>query len=303
VSPDGSAQYEQVQEAIDAVPDNNTLPTIIRIKDGTYREKLDVPSTKKHLRMIGESREGTVLIFGDSASTLDSSGNALGTSGSYSFRVQTNDFTAEHLTIQNDAGDNAGQAVALLARGDRLVFRDVSLKGWQDTLYVNDGRQYYVDSYIEGDVDFIFGNATALFENSVIHSLSNGYVTAASTAEEKSGYVFLNSRITGDSSLSGTIPLGRPWRPYANVVYINSYMDNHISASGWNNWSNPDNERTARFAEFASYGPGANPKARFNWTTQLTTEEAEKYLPAQLFAGADNWNPAAELSLVQESAD
>ena len=207
------------------------------------------------------------------------------------------------LTIQNDAGDNAGQAVALLARGDRLVFRDVSLKGWQDTLYVNDGRQYYVDSYIEGDVDFIFGNATALFENSVIHSLSNGYVTAASTAEEKSGYVFLNSRITGESGLAGTIPLGRPWRPYANVVYINSYMDSHISSSGWNNWSNPDNERTARFAEFASYGPGANPKARYNWTTQLTAEEAEKYLPAQLFAGADDWNPAAEFSFVQENTD
>ncbi|WP_418037497.1 pectinesterase family protein [Paenibacillus xylanilyticus] len=303
VASDGSAQYEQVQAAIHAVPDNSTLPTIIRIKDGIYREKLDVPSSKKHLRIIGESREGTVLIYGDSASTLDSSGNPLGTSGSYSFRVQTNDFTAEHLTIQNDAGDNAGQAVALLARGDRLVFRDVSLKGWQDTLYVNDGRQYYVDSYIEGDVDFIFGNATALFENSVIHSLSNGYVTAASTAEDKSGYVFLNSRITGEPSLAGTIPLGRPWRPYANVVYINSYMDNHISSSGWNNWSNPDNERTARFAEFASYGPGANPKARFNWTTQLTAEEAENYLPAQLFAGADDWNPAVELSLLPEIAE
>ncbi|MEO2203499.1 pectinesterase family protein [Paenibacillus pabuli] len=303
VASNGSGEFERVQDAIDASPDNTILPTIIRIKDGVYREKLNVPSSKTHLRMIGESREGTILVYGDSASTLDGNGNPLGTSNSYSFRVQTNDFTAEHLTIQNDAGDNAGQAVALFARGDRLVFRDISLKGWQDTLYVNDGRQYYVDSYIEGDVDFIFGNAAALFENSIIHSLSNGYVTAASTAEGKTGYVFLNSRITAEPGLTGKVALGRPWRPNAHVAYINSYMDDHISPAGWNNWSNADNEKTARFAEYASYGPGANAKGRSNWSTQLTAGEAERYLPAQHFAGSDAWNPTLNVSLVQANRD
>ncbi|MGF9696132.1 pectinesterase family protein [Paenibacillus sp. MABNR03] len=303
VASDGSAQFEQVQDAIDASPNNATVPTVIRIKDGIYREKLNVPSSKTHLRMVGESREGTILVYGDSASTLDGNGNPLGTSNSYSFRVQTNDFTAEHLTIQNDAGDNAGQAVALFARGDRLVFRDVSLKGWQDTLYVNDGRQYYVDSYIEGDVDFIFGNAAALFENSIIHSLSNGYVTAASTAEGKPGYVFLNSRITAEPGLTGKVALGRPWRAHANVAYINSYMDDHISPTGWNNWSNVDNEKTARFTEYASFGPGANAKERYHWSTQLTAAEAEDYLPAQHFAGPDNWNPSLDVPLVSTNRD
>ncbi|WP_339278182.1 pectinesterase family protein [Paenibacillus sp. FSL W8-0426] len=303
VASDGSAQFERVQDAIDAVPDQSPTPTIIRIQDGTYREKLNVPSSKTNLRMIGESREGTVLVYGDSASTLDAAGNPLGTSNSYSFRVQTNDFTAEHLTIQNDAGDNAGQAVALFARGDRLVFRDVSLKGWQDTLYVNDGRQYYVDSYIEGDVDFIFGNAAAMFENSIIHSLSSGYVTAASTAEGKPGYVFLGSRITAEPGLTGKVALGRPWRPNANVVYINNYMDDHISPSGWNNWGNTDNERTARFAEYASYGPGAAAKSRYNWSSQLTAEEAAEYLPARHLAGEDGWNPASKLSWVDANRE
>jgi large repetitive protein len=292
VAADGSAQYSKVQDAINAVPNNSSIPTIIRIKNGTYREKLDVPSSKVKVRMIGESREGTVLVYGDSASTSNGSGGTLGTSGSYSFRVQANDFTAEHLTIQNDAGMNAGQAVALYANAERLIFRDVSLLGHQDTLYANGGRQYYQDSFIAGTVDFIFGGAAAVFENSVIHSLGGGYVTAASTGAGKPGYVFLNSRITAELGITG-VALGRPWRADANVIYINSYLGEHISPSGWNNWSNPENEKTARYGEFTSYGPGANPKSRYSWTKQLTPEEAAQYSVASVLGGSDSWNPTA----------
>ncbi len=292
VAKDGSGQFTKVQEAINAVPANSAVPTIIKIRDGIYREKLDLPSQKVKVRMIGESREGTVLVYGDAASTLDASGNALGTSGSYSFRVQASDFTAEHLTIRNDAGINAGQAVALYANADRLVFRDVSLRGHQDTLYANNGRHYYLDSYIEGTVDFIFGNATALFENSTLHSLGGGYVTAASTAAGKPGYIFLNSRATAEPGITG-VALGRPWRADANVVYINSYLGGHIAPAGWNNWGNAANEKTARYGEFASFGPGAAPVSRAGWSQQLTPEEAALFTPASLLGGSDGWNPAA----------
>lgn len=296
VAADGSGQYTKVQDAINAVPSNSSIPTIIKIKNGTYREKLDLPSAKVKVRMIGESREGTVLVYGDAASTLDANGNPLGTSNSYSFRVQASDFTAEHLTIQNDAGMDAGQAVALYANADRLILRDVSLRGHQDTLYANNGRHYYLDSYIEGTVDFIFGNATAVFESSIIHSLRGGYVTAASTGAGKPGYVFFNSRITAEPGITG-VALGRPWRGDANVIYINSYLGEHIAPEGWNNWGNANNETTARYGEFASYGPGANPKSRLRWTKQLTLEEAAQYAPAMLLAGSDGWNPFTEVTM------
>ncbi|KRE98518.1 hypothetical protein ASG89_05825 [Paenibacillus sp. Soil766] len=296
VAADGSGQYAKVQDAINAVPANSAAPTIIKINNGVYREKLDLPSSKVKVRMIGESRDGTVLVYGDAASTLDANGNAVGTSGSYSFRVQASDFTAEHLTIQNDAGITAGQAVALYANADRLLFRDVRLLGYQDTLYANNGRHYYVDSYIAGTVDFIFGNAAAVFENSTMHSLGGGYVTAASTAAGKPGYVFLNSRITAEPGITG-VAMGRPWRADANVIYINSYLGEHIAPTGWNNWGNPLNEKSARYGEFASYGPGANAKSRFSWAKQLTPEEAALYLPANVFSGIDGWNPLAQAAL------
>ncbi|MFC0215794.1 pectinesterase family protein [Paenibacillus chartarius] len=302
VAADGSGQFAKVQDAINAVPANSAIPTIIKIKNGTYREKLDLSSAKVKVRMIGESREDTVLVYGDAASTPDANGNPLGTSGSYSFRVQASDFTAEHLTIQNDAGISAGQAVALYANADRLMLRDVSLLGHQDTLYANNGRHYYVDSYIAGTVDFIFGNAAAVFENSTIHSLGGGYVTAASTAAGKPGYVFWNSRITSEPGISG-VALGRPWRGDANVVYVNSYLGEHIAPTGWNNWGNVNNEKTARYGEFASYGPGANPKSRYSWAKQLTAEEAAQYAPAVVLGGSDGWNPFAQAAMAEGSRE
>lgn len=297
VALDGSGDYQTVQDAINAVPDQNSEQTIIYIKNGTYREKLVIPAAKPNIRMIGESREGTVLVYGDSANTPGADGKPMGTSNSSGFKVLANDYSAERLTIMNDAGDDAGQAVALYTKGDRMTFREVNLKGYQDTFYANDGRQYFVDSYIEGDVDFIFGGASVVFENCVIHSLNDGYVTAASTPEGKSGYVFLNSRFTAEPGLTGTVPLGRPWRPYSSVYVINSELGDHIESTGWDNWSNPANELTARYGEFASYGPGANPSARYAWSTQLTYEEASLLTPEHLLSGEDGWNPASMIAV------
>lgn len=296
VAQDGSGDYQTVQAAIDSIPGNNLEPITILIQPGEYREKIDI-YRKHHISIIGlgETPEETVLVYNDNAKTLDENGREIGTSASYSVRAESNDFTAENLTIVNDSGQNAGQAVALAARGDRQVYRNVRIIGWQDTLLAEGpgNRQYYVDSYIDGHVDFIFGSANAVFDNSIIHSKAGGYITAASTQEGNHGYIFIDSKLTAEPGLTGKVDLGRPWRPFSNVIYIDTWMDDHIKPTGWHNWSNPDNELTARYGEYNSTGPGANPQARYAWTQQLTYEEAKLYAVQLMLNGSDGWDPRA----------
>lgn len=294
VAKDGSGDYATVQAAIEAVPDNGVTPAVIRIKDGIYHEKVFVAASKKQISLIGESRENTVIINGDTARTIGPDGKELGTSNSYTMKVSGTDITLANLTVKNSAGIDDGQAVALYAEGDRGIYRNVKLIGFQDTLLADKGRSYFVDSYIAGSVDFIFGNAPAVFNHSILHSAGPGYVTAASTAAGKPGYVFLNSRLTAEPGLTGKVDLGRPWRPDANVVFVNAVMDDHIKPAGWNNWGNGENEKTARFGEYGSQGSGANAAQRVNWSTQLTPEEAAQYTIENVLGGTDGWNPEEE---------
>ncbi|MCS7464380.1 pectinesterase family protein [Paenibacillus doosanensis] len=291
VAQDGSGDFRTVAEAVNAVQDNSAVPTVIRIKDGIYQEKLYVPASKKLLTMSGESRDGTVIVFGDSAKTIGPDGKEVGTSGSYTLRASGTDFTLEHITIRNSAGQGAGQAVALYAEGDRGTYRDVKLLGYQDTLFADKGRQYFADSYIAGDVDFIFGNSPAVFENCILHSEGPGYVTAASSAEGQPGYVILNSTLTSQAGMTSQVELGRPWRPYSSVTYINTEMGGHIKPGGWNNWGAEANESTARYAEYLSKGAGANPDKRVTWAKQLTAAEAAGYTVQATLGGTDQWNP------------
>ncbi|AOZ92378.1 pectinesterase family protein [Paenibacillus crassostreae] len=304
VAKDGSGDFDTVQAAIDSLPDNVTVPRTLLIKAGEYREKIKISSGKNKLTLIGEGPEQTVLVYNDNANTIGlEPGSTVGTSGSYSVLVESDEFTARDLTIQNDSGDDTGQAVALLIKSDHGVLKNVHLLGDQDTLYTHSGRQYYVDSYIEGDVDYIFGGAKAVFENSVLHSKSNGYITAAASEQGQPGYLMLNSRLTKADSLGlGTVDLGRPWRPYAQVVYINTWMDDHIKPAGWHNWSNPANELTARYAEYNSSGPGAKPGQRMDWSKQLTMDEAEQYTVQSMLGGTDQWDPTERLVLPDSNA-
>ena len=149
------------------------------------------------------------------------------------------------MTFANTAGD-VGQAVALKVTGDRCVFRDCAMLGWQDTLYVDDGRAYFADCYIEGRVDFIFGGATAVFDHCTIHSKNGGYVTAARTKpEQKYGYVFLDCTLSGEGAPAY---LGRPWQwdrgRKAAVAFIRTKMGPHIRPEGWNQWDRPKNPNT-----------------------------------------------------------
>lgn len=289
VAQDGSGDFTTVQEAINAVPDfRKANRTTILIRKGNYKEKVIIPECKINLSLIGE--DGAVITYDDYASKLNRFGEEKSTSGSASCYIYAPDFIAENLTFENSAGP-VGQAVACFVSGDRAIFRKCRFLGNQDTLYTYGypTRQYYEDCYIEGTVDFIFGKATAVFNRCDIHSRGKGYVTAPATPEDsRYGYVFHDCRLTAADGVEN-VPLSRPWRPYAQAVFINCELGKHISAAGWDNWGKASNEQTVNYAEYNSKGPGANPTARAPYSRQLT--DPTPYAISTVLAGNDGWNP------------
>jgi pectinesterase len=304
VSFDGSGTHTNIQSAIAAAPDSGTNWFNILVKPGVYQGQFLIPKAKRFVRLVGEEMETTVL-------TWPYNVNDRKPLATYQFDpgmvVTANDFCAENLTIENTSGDH-GQALALRVDADRAAFKHCRILGWQDTLMVNQGRQYFTNCYIAGRVDFIYGSGTAVFDHCEIHSRNGGHVTAASTPPDRSfGFVFFNCHLTGDSQpwINPTNPvavvatnkvyadLGRPWRPYASVVYLNCEMDEHIKPAGWNNWGNVTNETTARYAEYRSTGLGANPEQRVKWSKQLTAGEAKAFTVEKMLDGNDGWNPDA----------
>lgn len=293
VAQDGSGHFKTVQEAFNSIPTNNKKSIIIFVKSGIYKEKLHLDSAKTFVTLIGEDKFNTILTYNDHTGKVSPKGDIINTRTSCSFLIKVNDFTAKNITFQNDAGFNAGQAVAVEADGDRDAFFNCRFVGFQDVLFTNNdkSRQYYKNCYIEGTTDFIFGSSTVWFEQCHIHSKKNSHVTAASTPQEHSiGYVFNDCVLTGDSTLH-LVSLGRPWRPYAAVVYLHCYIGQHIKAEGWSNWNQTENYKTTRYAEYKNYGPGAAVEQRVQWSKQLTDEEAKKYTLKNIFG---NWNPEKE---------
>ena len=292
VAQDGSGDYETVQAAIDAIEPGTFDGTRVYIKEGRYKEKLELPSNRTDVTFIGESAENTVLTYDDHADKTDEHGDELGTSGSSSFFVYGPDFTAKNITFENAAPDVA-QAVAIRIKADRAVFENCRFIGNQDTLYTygRDTRQYFKDCYIEGDVDFIFGLATAFFEDCEIFCKDEGYIAAPAQPEEQEfGYVFKNCDVTGDAP-NDSVYLGRPWEPYGQTVYLECDLGDHIRPVGWEPWDEPDlpdKTKTAYFAEYGNTGPGYTPEQRADWSHQLDAEEAAEYTLENVF---DGWNP------------
>lgn len=290
VSPDGTGDFTTVQAAVDAVPENNTKPIVIEIGPGTYKEKIVIPRSKRFVTFQGQDAKTTVFTYGLYAAVKDENGKEIGTFRTPSVTIEADDFTAENVTFENPAGD-VGQAVAVAVIADRVIFRNCRFLGWQDTLLDQIGRHYYENCYIAGHCDFIFGGGTAFFEKCRIHCLDASYITAASTPEHQPyGYVFSNCTITGEPENAKTY-LGRPWRDYANVIFLNTKMANVIRPAGWHNWSKPDREKTAYYAEYNSTGPGADPQERVPWSHQLTRDKAQKITIESVLAGSDGWNP------------
>jgi pectinesterase len=294
VAPNGDGQFKSIQDAINAAPQttSSTRPWTIRIKPGIYKEKLYVQREKRFVRLVGEDAAKTILTYNLNANILGDDGKPIGTFRTPSTVIDADDFTAENLTFENSAGP-VGQALAIRIDGDRATFRKCRFLGWQDTILANRGRHYFEDCYIAGHVDFIFGGATVFFKRCHIHCLRNGYITAASTpTEQPFGFVFADCRITGETPQVKTY-LGRPWRPFAGTIFLNTEMSEVVRPVGWHNWDKPDREKTSRYAEFKSTGPGAQKEARVPWSRQLSAAEARSITVRKVLGGIDGWDPTS----------
>ncbi|MHB8525271.1 MAG: pectinesterase family protein [Candidatus Acidiferrales bacterium] len=290
MAPDGSGDFRTIQQAIDHAPPEGTGRLIISIRPGTYRERLTIPQDRPRVTLVGLGKDprATVITYSMSAAA------AGGTFFSSTVEVEGSNFEASNLTFENSYGPGS-QAVALSIHSDRVILKRCRLIGWQDTLYAASGRQYYDHCYIEGAVDFIFGNARAVFHHCEIHTAGTGYIAAESRtiANGRGGFVFDHCRITAGGPGTKSY-LGRPWRPYARIAYIDCWMGSQIRPSGWDNWRNPANEKTAWFAEYHSTGPGGNPSKRVPWARQLTAAQAAAFQPQTFLSGKDGWNPIAK---------
>ena len=295
VSKDGTADFASIQEAINSTRDLGPGEVLIRIKNGIYNEKIQIPSWKQQLSLIGEDRQKTIINNNDFSGKVNpQTGKEFLTFTSYTVLVQGDDIRIENLTVKNSSCGE-GQAVALHVEGDRFIMKNSDILGCQDTLYTATGgsRQLYLNCYIEGTTDFIFGEATAVFRDCTIKSLKDSFITAAATPQDQEfGHVFIDCKFTAAEGVN-EVYLGRPWRPYARTVFINAELGDHIVPEGWNAWPGdkmfPNKERTAYYAEYNSTGPGASPETRVKWSHQLTRKEAERYNVKNIFSKEDDW--------------
>ncbi|GAA2697409.1 hypothetical protein Apa02nite_056300 [Actinoplanes palleronii] len=287
VAKDGTGQYSTVQAAVDAVPANNTIRKTIAIKAGTYRESVVIPSNKPFITFqgLGSAPSATVIVNNKPASTA-------GTTGSATVYVQAKEFNATNLTFNNDYDETvaASQALALALYGDRAVLKNVRVTADQDTLLIyNSARAYIANSYIEGTVDFIYGNGSAVFHACTIYEKrsTGGPITAANTpAAQTYGFLIYQSTITG--ATADTTQLGRPWGQGAQVTYRESSLSATIAtAQPWVNMST-NTWQNARFYEYKNTGAGATVNSN---RTQLTDAQAANYTPQKYLAGTDAWNP------------
>jgi len=283
VAMDGGGGFTSIQKAIDACKAFPDQRVSIFVKNGVYKEKLVVASCNTQLSIVGESADKTIITFDDHFTKINRGRNS--TFYTYTLKVEANDFILENITVENSAGP-VGQAIAIHVEGDRCIFRNCRILGNQDTLYAAGrfSRQYFTGCYIEGTTDFIFGEATSLFENCTIHCKTNSFITAASTPDGKPyGFVFLNCKMTAAAGVD-KVYLGRPWRSFAKVAYLNCELGSFICPVGWNNWSRVENEKTAKFAEYNNTGSGAATSERVSWSVRLTEKEAENYSKNQIFS-------------------
>ncbi len=293
VAKDGSGGYTSIQKAIDACKAFPVSRVTIFVKNGIYKEKLVVPSCNTQLSIIGESADSTIITFDDYFNKINRGRNS--TFYTYTLFVQANDFRLENITVENAAGP-VGQAVALHVEGDRCVFINCHILGNQDTLYAAGkfSRQLFNNCTIEGTTDFIFGEATVVFEKCTVHCKTDSYLTAASTPEGKPfGFVFLSCRITAFEKAK-KVYLGRPWRNYAKVAFLHCEMGSFILPEGWHNWSKPESEKSTFFAEYGNSGEGAATVNRVSWSHVLTENDVAKYRKDSIFAPF-GWEKAGDV--------
>ncbi|XP_041006327.1 probable pectinesterase 53 isoform X1 [Juglans microcarpa x Juglans regia] len=288
----GAGDFTSIQDAIDSLPFINLVRVVIKVHAGVYTEKVNIPQLKSYITIEGAGADKTIVQWGDTAQTPGPRGQPMGTYASATFAVNSPYFFAKNITFKNTTpvpapGAIGKQAVALRISADTASFVGCRFLGAQDTLYDHVGRHYYKDCYIEGSVDFIFGNGLSLFEGCHVHAIAQnmGALTAQgrSSLLDDTGFSFVNCKVTG----SGALFLGRAWGPFSRVVFAYTYMDNIIIPKGWYNWGDPNREMTVFYGQYKCTGPGASFAGRVSWSRELTDEEAKPFISLSFIDGSE----------------
>ncbi|XP_010249481.1 PREDICTED: probable pectinesterase 53 [Nelumbo nucifera] len=287
-----AGDFTSIQDAIDSLPSVNLVRVVIKVNAGVYTEKVNIPPLKSFITIEGAGADKTIVQWGDTAQTPGPNGRPIGTFNSATFAVNSPYFIAKNITFKNTTplpppGAIGKQAVAFRISGDTAAFWGCKFFGAQDTLYDHLGRHYYKDCYIEGSVDFIFGNGLSLFEGCNVHAIAQKYgaVTAQSRMSllEDTGFSFVNCRVTG----SGALYLGRAWGTFSRVVFAYTYMDNIIIPKGWYNWGDPNRQMTVFYGQYKCTGPGASFAGRVSWSRELTDAEAKPFTSLTFIDGSE----------------
>ncbi|XP_010267113.1 PREDICTED: probable pectinesterase 53 [Nelumbo nucifera] len=287
-----AGDFTSIQDAIDSLPFINLVRVVIKVNAGVYTEKVNIPPLKSFITIEGAGADKTIVQWGDTAQTLGPRGQPIGTFNSATFAVNSAYFIAKNITLKNTnplppPGAVGKQAVAFRISGDTAAFLGCRFLGAQDTLYDHLGRHYYKDCYIEGSVDFIFGNGLSLFEGCNVHAIAQNYgaVTAQNRMSllEDTGFSFVNCRVTG----SGALYLGRAWGTFSRVVFAYTYMDDIVIPKGWYNWGDPNREMTVFYGQYKCTGPGASYAGRVSWSRELTDEEAKPFITLSFIDGSE----------------
>ena len=292
VARDGTGQFRTVDEAIEVCRAFMEYHKVIFVKRGIYKEKLVVPQWLTNIEIYGEDRDQTIITYDDHANIrIPGTDRKMGTFRTYTIKVQGSHITFKDITIENNAA-KLGQAVALHTEGDCLTFINCRFLGNQDTIYTGNpgSRLYFQNCYIEGTTDFIFGPATAWFEQCHIFCKQKSYITAASTPQDQPyGYVFNKCTIRAAEGVE-KLYLGRPWRDYGYTLFMNCDLCKEIRPEGWHHWEE-HREKTARYMEYNNFGEGAATDKRVSWSRQLSKKEAATITLENVFNMSSNWLP------------
>ncbi|CAN6922005.1 unnamed protein product [Brassica oleracea] len=303
VAQDGSGQFKTINDALNAVPKENKVPFVIHIKEGVYKEKVVVTRKMPYVTFIGDGPTKTVI-----TGSLNFGIGKVKTYLTAPLTLEGEHFTAKGIGMENTAGPEGGQAVALRVSGDYAVFFDCQIDGYQDTLYVHSQRQFYRDCTVSGTVDFIFGDSQCILQNCkiVVRKPMAGQscmVTAQgrSDVREPTGIVLHNCHIVGDPAYipvktASKAYLGRPWKEFSRTIVMKTTVDDVIDPAGWLPWNGDFALKTLYYAEHLNVGPGANQAQRVRWPgiKKLTPEQALSYTGDRFLSG-NTWIPQTQV--------
>ncbi|KAK1306603.1 putative pectinesterase 68 [Acorus calamus] len=290
----GFGNFLSVQEAVESIPEYNTEVVIVRIKAGVYVEKVVVPATKPYITFEGEGREATVIEWHDRAGDKGPDGQQLRTYNTASVTVFANYFSARNISFKNTApapmpGMEGWQAAAFRISGDKAYFFGCGFHGAQDTLCDDAGRHYFKECYIEGSIDFIFGNGRSMYKDCQIHSIATRFGSIAAqdrkSPYDKSGFAFVRCSVTG----TGPLYVGRAMGQFSRIVYSYTYFDDVIATGGWDDWDHTGSKnKTAFFGVYRCWGPGAKAVRGVSWARELDFETARPFL-VKSFVNGRHW--------------